>query len=449
MTSLDMALDEEELSKRKQKAKDMSDLADQKIPEAKSLAKAGNLNGAIEVLLSAEKQTRQGGDVSSTSRLCVEIINLCFEKKEYKLLNENLVLISKRRGQLKTAVQRTVQAAMEFIPKLEGDTKLALIDTLISITEGKIYVEAERARLTRILADIKEAAGDVAGACETMRAVAVETFGAMDKIEKTDFILEQVRLCLDTADPIRAQILSNKINRKFLNGDDVQELKLRFYKLMARFYRNDENYLEIARCYQAIYNTPIVEKDDEKRTEALKNLAVYSVLAPHDAEQTDLLERVRADSTLDELPAYKALVDFFGAVELMRWPSVEKLYKDELASMEGFGKDGKLWGVLHQRVVEHNIRIVAKYYGRIELKRLSTLLDLNDDDTEKHVCELVTNKSIYARIDRPHGIINFVAPKSPNDLMNEWSTSIDTLLTLVGSTCHLIANERMVHESAK
>ena len=30
-------------------------------------------------------------------------------------------------------MQRTVQAAMEFIPKLEGDTKLALIDTLISV----------------------------------------------------------------------------------------------------------------------------------------------------------------------------------------------------------------------------------------------------------------------------------------------------------------------------
>jgi hypothetical protein len=41
-------------------------------------------------------------------------------------------------------VQRTVQAAMEFIPKLEGATKLALIDTLIEITEGKIYVEVER-----------------------------------------------------------------------------------------------------------------------------------------------------------------------------------------------------------------------------------------------------------------------------------------------------------------
>jgi 26S proteasome regulatory subunit N5 len=44
----------------------------------------------------------------------------------------------------------------------------------------------------------------------------------MDKQEKTDFILEQVRLCLDTDDPIRAQILSNKINRKYLNADDTQ-----------------------------------------------------------------------------------------------------------------------------------------------------------------------------------------------------------------------------------
>ena len=112
------------------------------------------------------------------------------------MLNENLVLISKRRGQLKTAVQRTVQTAMEFIEKLDGATKLSLIDTLIEITEGKIYVEVERARLTRTLAAIKEAAGNVSGAAEVLRAVQVETFGAMDKNEKTDFILEQVRLCL-------------------------------------------------------------------------------------------------------------------------------------------------------------------------------------------------------------------------------------------------------------
>jgi hypothetical protein len=42
-TAMDMALDEEELLKRKQKAEDMSKLVEEKIPEAKKLAKVGLL----------------------------------------------------------------------------------------------------------------------------------------------------------------------------------------------------------------------------------------------------------------------------------------------------------------------------------------------------------------------------------------------------------------------
>ena len=41
-----------------------------------------------------------------------------------------------------------------------------------------------------------------------------ETFGAMAKTEKIAFILEQVRLCLDKKDFIRAQILSRKVSPK-------------------------------------------------------------------------------------------------------------------------------------------------------------------------------------------------------------------------------------------
>jgi 26S proteasome regulatory subunit N5 len=36
-----------------------------------------------------------------------------------------------------------------------------------------------------------------------MQEVAVETFGAMAKTEKIDFVLEQVRLCLDKGDFVR------------------------------------------------------------------------------------------------------------------------------------------------------------------------------------------------------------------------------------------------------
>ena len=47
----------------------------------------------------------------------------------------------------------------------------------------------------------------------------METYGALDKKEKTDFILEQVRLTLLKKDYVRALIQSRKINRKV--GEDV------------------------------------------------------------------------------------------------------------------------------------------------------------------------------------------------------------------------------------
>ena len=76
----------------------------------------------------------------------------------------------------------------------------------------QIYVEIERARLTRQLATIKEADGEIDEAAEIMQEVAVETFGAMAKSEKIAFILDQVRLCLDRKDFTRALILSKKVS---------------------------------------------------------------------------------------------------------------------------------------------------------------------------------------------------------------------------------------------
>ncbi len=43
----------------------------------------------------------------------------------------------------------------------------------------------------------------------------VETFGSMERDEKVQFILEQMRLCLARKDYIRTQIISKKISTKF------------------------------------------------------------------------------------------------------------------------------------------------------------------------------------------------------------------------------------------
>ena len=59
-----------------------------------------------------------------------------------------------------------------------------MIDTLRTVTEGKIYVEVERARLTHRLSMMKEAEGKIEEASKIMQELQVETYGSMDRKEK-------------------------------------------------------------------------------------------------------------------------------------------------------------------------------------------------------------------------------------------------------------------------
>ena len=53
----------------------------------------------------------------------------------------------------------------------------------------------------------------------------VETFGSMERDEKVQFILEQMRLCLAKKDFIRTQIISKKISTKFFfNESDLVQV---------------------------------------------------------------------------------------------------------------------------------------------------------------------------------------------------------------------------------
>ncbi len=111
-----------------------------------------------------------------------------------------------------------VQEALTFVPLItDKDTKLELIKTIRTVTDGKIYVEVERARATRILSQMQEAEGKITDAADTLQELQVETFGSMDKREKTEFILEQMRLCLAKKDYTRTVIISRKISTKFFD----------------------------------------------------------------------------------------------------------------------------------------------------------------------------------------------------------------------------------------
>uniref|UniRef100_A0A671LY41 26S proteasome non-ATPase regulatory subunit 12-like n=1 Tax=Sinocyclocheilus anshuiensis TaxID=1608454 RepID=A0A671LY41_9TELE len=422
---------------------DYSPTVDQRLPECEKMARDGRLQEAIESLLSLEKQTRTASDMLSTSRILVAIVQLCYEAKDWDALNENIMLLSKRRSQLKQAVTKMVQECYTYVDAMSDlSIKLRLIDTLRTITAGKIYVEIERARLTKTLAQIKEQNGDVKEAASILQELQVETYGSMEKKEKAEFILEQMRLCIAVKDYIRTQIISKKINTKFFQEEGSEDLKLKYYNLMIQVDQHEGSYLSICKHYRAIYDTPCILEDASKWQQALKSVVLYVILAPYDNEQSDLVHRISIDKKLEEIPKYRDLLKQFTTMELMRWSSVVEDYGKELreGSMETpdtdvftYSEEGeKRWKDLKNRVVEH--------VSCIQLKCLFFL-----QESEEFLSNLVVNKTIYAKVDRLAGIINFQRPKDPNDLLNDWSQKLNSLMSLVNKTTHLIAKEEMIH----
>lgn len=214
---------------------------------------------------------------------------------------------------------------------------------------------------------------------------------------------------------------------------------------MIQHALHEDQYLNVHKYYKQIYESESIQQDETKWKHALENAVLFVILAPFDNEQSDLLHRLYQDPKLAQIPQYQELVKLFVTTEIMRWVSIEQTYGSLLSQSIAFSRSTeegqKRWKEFHHRVIEHNIRVIAKYYTRITTKRLTQLLDLNEKDTEEFLSKLVVTKTIYARIDRIAGIINFQPKRDANQILNDWSSDINSLLNLIEKTCHLISKE--------
>lgn len=350
-----------------------------------------------------------------------------------------------------------VQEATKWVDEeQDGDKKLELITTLRAVTEGKIYVEVERARLSLTLASIREKNGDLEEARMVLQDTQVETLGGMDKREKIEFILQQVRLCLDTNDYMRAWIMAKKINLKFFEDEALDDLKVRYFQLVIRYHMHSKDTMELFRAFQSLYGAKTFAGDKEVRLEMLRLEVAYLLLSAFSNEQSDQMHRVKELKELGEVPAYQNLAELFTTDEIFGYAAVQKLLESDLGETGPLGKhvlqfEGAREHILAMaklRIVQHNIRVVAKCYRRMTIARLSVLLQMEPDEMEKELSEMVTSGAIFARIDRLDGIVVFKRPQHPNDLLNDWSGNISKLLNLVESTCHQIRKESMVHSIA-
>jgi len=249
---------------------------------------------------------------------------------------------------------------------------------------------------------------------------------------------------------VRTEIIAKKINPKNLNGDDFQDLKLKYYQLMIQYHMYYGNYLDICKAWRNIFRTPIILADAGKWKQALKRVVLFAILSPWDAEVNDMLTQITIEKRLNELPVVKSLLDQFLTDELLSWPlSNEQEWKSEEAFTGEVKKASDRWSDFHKRIVQHNIRVIGLYYSRITSKRLSELLKLDDEKTETYLSEMVSDKQLYAKINRPTGIVTFQKPQDSNDQVEAWSRDIGDVINLVEKTCHLINKENMFFQMRK
>ena len=221
-------------------------------------------------------------------------------------------------------------------------------------------------------------------------------------------------------------------------------MKITYYELQIRFFLYQKNYFECSKCYRAIFGTPKVQGNNELAKLALLNAVIYLLLAPFDAEYNDFLYRLKSEKLIAELPSAKLALEIFTTFELA---SVNVSFEAEWNTLPAFsGEEGlKRFKLFQKRIVQHNIRVLSKYYTRLYFPRLATLLNLSEKDAEESISEMVSTKQLYAKIDRGAKICVFAKPPQPSDVLNNWSQDVSKLLTLVEECTHLINKEEMVH----
>lgn len=445
--------------------KDFSATLNEQLPLIEQLP---DYKQAVEKYLVLEKQIRQLSDLPLSKRVLARIVDTLVQHRDWDYLDELITVLLKKHGQLKTSIQYMIQQVIDQLDKLDSDnaaelaTKIKLIETIRTVTDKKIFVEVERAVVLKLLAEIYlTKKNDLDTATDILCDLQVETYSLMPFETKIEYILEQMRLTLQKKDYAQARVSSRKILLKTLkNFAKADEYKATYLKYLLEIEKHEQDYIMIVKNSLLLIEIPLV-KDAPEYKDLLVSIVYYIILSPYDNFQSDLIHKIKANPTFSKKVGAKVfdLLEIFTTNEIIHWQNIDAEYRDSFAQSDVFAANDDNIKNLQKRIVEHNLRIVNKYYLFIKLGRLADLLQLDVQEAESYVSDMVNNGMIAAKINRPQGVIKFeklqgtVAgaaqvtsnSENVNELLNNWMRDVDTLLEEVDSIGHLINKEEMMY----
>jgi hypothetical protein len=145
---------------------DFSKETDEKLAQVVELVQNGALPEALAILGALEKRCRVGNDNASLDRVCAAAVTACHDAGDHAAVIQTINTYSTRRSQKMTAIKTLVQTPLPWcvqepytpIPvtnAIDQAVRNELVACLRDVTAGKLFLERERAQLTRALAKIK------------------------------------------------------------------------------------------------------------------------------------------------------------------------------------------------------------------------------------------------------------------------------------------------------
>lgn len=431
------------------------------LSHAKQVFTTNDLLGAIDALSAIEKQTRLGADPIGNGAVLNEIVRMCLLSSDFVELKRQITLMIKKRALIKSSISSSFDIIMKYLDVSPSPQVMLIVK---EGSEGKLYLEVQCARANMMLSKWKELKeGDLEGAAHLLQEVPVETFTSLERRERLSFILEQIRLSLAVKEYQKALIMSRKLNQKALMDDS--DLKLSYFRLMTNLAIMDSTprYLDCCEYLLKINELLNLNSADMKEKDlSLKMAIIFAVLAEETPSQKKIMSSLSLRlRELESLPlVYKELLKTFQRSELIRLPAVQAgfasemtIFEESLTFFSPSPSDAPLtdvrWKHLGKRILEHNVKVIAKYYLSIRIEKMAKLLEIPSPQVEELVGGMIVLGDSGAlnscKIDQIKGVIYFEdTGASPAKVVNDLNGRIQGILGIVSSACHHVSREEMI-----
>lgn len=239
------------------------------------------LQDELDAFLEQERQARQDSQMEKSYELLDEITELLWRAKDFRLLMKTTKTLTSKRGQPVKAISNMVRKCMGYITDIQQEElRMEYVSTMKEVCEKKIYLEVEYARCCMMIVKHKEKKGatqeDILEAAKIMENVQVETYGSMDKFEKLEFILYQMKLNILLKDLTKLIIVSKKVNLKFFNDPAFAKLEVTFYLYKLQFHQFKDEHAETANCLSKV-NAALVKIENSEKVLETSNKIMEEV----------------------------------------------------------------------------------------------------------------------------------------------------------------------------